>query len=96
MPILIIMGAVLDEMKMTPYVRLIWLMFVLGVLGWGLVRGQILSLDEQEFMVVAEAIGLNTRRRIFKHLVPDVLPQLIVTASMVLVLLSLQNLHCLS
>ena len=44
-------------------------------------RGQILSLREQEFMVAAEAIGLQARRRIFKHLIPNVMPQLIVTAT---------------
>ncbi len=85
MPILIIMGALFDAMKMKPYHRLAWLMVVLGVLGWAgvarLVRGQILSLREQEFMVAAEAIGLRTKRRIFTHLVPNVMPQLIVTAT---------------
>lgn len=85
MPILIIMGALFDSMKMKPYTRVMWLMVVLGVLGWAgvarLVRGQILSLREQEFMVAAEAIGLKTGRRIFKHLIPNVMPQLIVTAT---------------
>jgi len=85
MPILIILGALFDAMKMKPYTRVMWLMAVLGVLGWAgvarLVRGQILSLREQEFMVAAEAIGLKTKRRIFKHLVPNVMPQLIVTAT---------------
>lgn len=85
MPILIITGALFDAQKMTPYVRMVWMMVILGVLGWAgvarLVRGQILSLREQEFMVAAESIGLKTRRRIFKHLVPNVMPQLIVTAS---------------
>lgn len=85
MPILIILGALFDAMKMKPYTRVMWLMAVLGILGWAgvarLVRGQILSLREQEFMVAAEAIGLRTKRRIFKHLVPNVMPQLIVTAT---------------
>ncbi len=85
MPILIILGAMFDAMKLKPYVRLVWLMAVLGVLGWAgvarLVRGQILSLREQEFMVAAEAIGLKSKRRIFKHLIPNVMPQLIVTAT---------------
>lgn len=85
MPILIILGALFDALKMKPYTRVMWLMAVLGILGWAgvarLVRGQILSLREQEFMVAAEAIGLKTKRRIFKHLVPNVMPQLIVTAT---------------
>ena len=85
MPILIILGAFFDAAKMTPYVRLMWMMAVLGFLGWSgvarLVRGQILSLREQEFMVATDACGLSVRTRIFRHLVPNVMPQLIVTAT---------------
>ena len=65
---------------------MIWLMLILGFLGWAgiarLVRGQILSLREQEFMTATEATGLKVSRRIFKHLIPNVIPQLIVFASM--------------
>ena len=86
MPILIITGALFDELNMNYITRLIWMMAILGLLGWAgvarLVRGQILSLREQEFMVAAEASGLSTRRRIFSHLVPNVMPQLIVQATM--------------
>lgn len=85
MPILIIMGAYMDALKMNPYERLAWMMAILGILGWAsvarLVRGQILSLREQEFMVAAEATGVRVRKRIFRHLVPNVMPQLIVTAT---------------
>lgn len=85
-PILIIMGALFDALKMDPYVRLVWMMVALGVLGWAgiarLVRGQILSLREQEFMIAEEATGMRASRRIFRHLVPNVMPQLIVNATM--------------
>ena len=85
-PILIILGALFDKLKMDPYRRLIWLMATLGILGWALVarivRGQILSLREQEFMIAQEATGMRARRRIFRHLVPNVMPQLIVRATM--------------
>ena len=86
MPILIILGSLLDSLRMEPYVRLMWLMAVLGFLGWAsiarLVRGQILSLRDQDFMVATEASGLPVSRRIFRHLIPNVMPQLIVTATM--------------
>ncbi len=86
LPVLIILGAMFDAVRMAPYVRLFWLMAILGFLGWAsiarLVRGQILSLREQEFMVAAEAAGLPASRRIFRHLLPNVMPQLIVTATM--------------
>ena len=86
LPILIILGVLMDYQRLGPYPRLMVMMAVLGILGWAgiarLVRGQILSLREQEFMVAAEASGLKVRTRIFKHLVPNVMPQLIVSATM--------------
>ena len=85
-PILIILGAAMDALRVEPTARMALLMLVLGVLGWPtvarLVRGQILSLREQEFMTAAEAAGLRVRRRIFHHLIPNVIPQLIVTCTM--------------
>lgn len=85
-PVMIIIGAVMDDMKLDPTVRILLLMLILGVLGWTgiarVVRGQILSLREQDFMVAAEATGIRVSRRIFKHLVPNVMPLLIVQATM--------------
>lgn len=86
LPIMIILGAMMDAMRMDTYIRLLVMMAALGVMGWAgvarLVRGQILSLREQEFMVATEATGIKVRDRIFHHLVPNVMPQLIVQATM--------------
>lgn len=86
LPIIIILGAAMDALRMDPQIRMVWLMLILGFLGWAsiarLVRGQILSLREQEFMTATEATGLKVSRRIFKHLIPNVIPQLIVTMTM--------------
>ena len=86
MPIIIILGAVMDGMRVDPTMRMFYLMLILGFLGWPsiarLVRGQILSLREQEFMVAAEATGIKIHNRIFKHLIPNVIPQLIVVCTM--------------
>jgi peptide/nickel transport system permease protein len=46
------------------------------------VRGQIFSLREQDFMVAAEASGITVRRRIFRHLIPNVMPLLIINTTM--------------
>ena len=85
-PLLIILGAALDGMRVDPQLRMLYLMLVLGFLGWPgiarLVRGQILSLREQEFMTATESSGLRIYRRIFRHLIPNVIPQLIVTCTM--------------
>ena len=86
MPIIIILGAAMDALRVDPQVRMIYLMLLLGFLGWPgiarLVRGQILSLREQEFMTAAEATGIRASRRIRRHLIPNVIPQLIVTMTM--------------
>ena len=86
LPLMIILGAVMDELDVDPQVRIYYLMLVMGLMNWPhiarMVRGQILSLREQEFMIAAEATGLRVSKRIFKHLIPNVTPQLIVLATM--------------
>lgn len=86
MPLYIILGAIMDFWKIDPQLRIFVLCAMLGLLGWAsvarIVRGQILSLREQEFMTAAEALGISTHRRIFIHLIPNVIPQLIVFATM--------------
>ena len=86
LPLIIIIGAIMDSLKIDPQVRIYFLMFIMGFLGWPaiarLVRGQILSLREQEFMTATEALGISVPRRIFKHLIPNVIPQLIVMVTM--------------
>ncbi len=85
-PIMIILGSIMDAMRMDVYTRLFIMMAALGIMGWAgvarLVRGQILSFREQEFMIAAEATGIRVKDRIFKHLIPNVMPQLIVIATM--------------
>jgi len=86
MPLIIILGSAMDQMQVDPTIRMGYLMLILGFLGWPgvarLVRGQILSLREQEFMTATEACGISVSRRIFRHLVPNIMPQLIVNMTM--------------
>ena len=85
-PILLIIYTILDAAGVDPQFRIYLLMIYLTFISWPgtarLVRGQILSLREQEYMVAAEAMGYSTGRKIFKHLVPNVMPQLIVQMSL--------------
>ncbi len=91
-PILLIVGTIIDGLReggisMFDYqYKIYWLMGFLTLISWSgtarLVRGQILSLREQEYMVAAEAMGYSTGRKIFKHLVPNVMPQLIVSMTL--------------
>lgn len=85
-PILLIISTLLDSAGIDAKYRIYLLMIYLTLFSWTgtarLVRGQILSLREQEYMVAAEAMGYSTSRKIFKHLVPNVMPQLIVQMSL--------------
>lgn len=85
-PLYLILGSIMDYYKASATVRIYMLCVVISLIGWvqiaRIVRGQILSLREQEFMTAAEATGIRISRRIFKHLIPNVIPQMVVFASM--------------
>ncbi len=85
-PILLIISTILDASDVDAKYRIYLLMIYLTFISWTgtarLVRGQILSLREQEYMVAAESMGYSTARKIFKHLIPNVMPQLIVQMSL--------------
>lgn len=86
LPILLIASAVIDSLGVPGSARIYWLMVIITVFGWSgtarIVRGQILSLREQEFITATEVMGLPTWRKIFKHLIPNVMPQLIVSMTL--------------
>ncbi|MCF0246020.1 MAG: ABC transporter permease [Ileibacterium sp.] len=60
--------------------------FLIGALSWPglarLVRGQILTLREQEFMQACEALGFSDFSKITKHLLPNVISLVIVNATL--------------
>ncbi|MGD9631012.1 MAG: ABC transporter permease [Pyrinomonadaceae bacterium] len=62
------------------------LFFALGLVSWltmaRVVRGQILSLKNQEFVTAAKATGVSTFGIIFRHLVPNALGPVIVYATL--------------
>lgn len=86
LPMLMIVGVALEANDVDGIAKLYIMMAMLTLFGWAgtarLVRGQILSLREQEFMISAEAAGLPVWRKIFKHLIPNVMPQLIVSMTL--------------
>ncbi len=85
-PLLLLAGSLIDSLGVDGSMRIYYLMAILTLLGWAgtarIVRGQILYLREQEYMTAAEAMGLGTWRKIFRHLIPNVMPQLIVSMTL--------------
>ena len=86
LPILLIASVVIDSWEVETSMRIYYLMAIMTIFGWSgtarMVRGQILYLREQEFIVACEVMGIPVWRRIFKHLVPNIMPQLIVSMTL--------------
>jgi ABC-type dipeptide/oligopeptide/nickel transport system permease subunit len=59
---------------------------VIGVVSWTgiarVVRGQVLSLKERAFVEAARAVGCSDRRILWRHILPNVLPAILVLATM--------------
>ena len=66
--------------------RLFVIIFILGFIRWTglarLVRGQILSLREQEFILATKALGIKKRNQITRHLIPNVLAMVVVSGTL--------------
>jgi peptide/nickel transport system permease protein len=62
------------------------LAMIVASVGWGsvarLVRGEVLSVKERDFILATRSIGAKDRRLMLRHLLPNVLPVLIVAASL--------------
>lgn len=59
---------------------------VIGILGWmptaRIVRGSVLSIKEKEFIEAADSIGVRQLTIMFKHILPNVLSPIIVSATL--------------
>ena len=59
------------------------IILAMTITGWigmsRLVRGQILKLKNQEFVLAARTLGASSNRLIFKHLIPNTLGAIIIT-----------------
>lgn len=65
----------------------IWnIMVIIGLTGWmgvaRLVRAEFLSLRERDFVVAARALGASDTRLIFRHLLPNALSPVLVSATL--------------
>jgi peptide/nickel transport system permease protein len=61
------------------------IMVVIGLIGWTgvaqLVRGEFLRLGEQEFILAGRALGFSPARIIFRHVLPNALAPVLVSAT---------------
>ena len=75
----------LDQLAKAQFYALILILVVFGWMGLArLIRGQVLSLREREFIQAAEVIGVPTRRILFKELLPNLVAPIVVAISLAL------------
>lgn len=62
------------------------LMLIIGLMGWPtisrIVRGEILSIRNEEFIIAAQMIGVRPARIIFRHILPNILAPIIIYATL--------------
>ena len=71
--------------RTTTYVDLVVVFAALSLINWPgyarLIRGQILSLREKEFVVAARAVGLTGRQIVLRHILPNALGPIVVAVT---------------
>ncbi len=85
LPLAMILSALIGH-SMSPRQRIFLIMFILGILSWPglqrLVRAQILSIREQEYVLAARALGVKEGKIIFRHILPNVFSAIIVSTTL--------------
>ena len=65
---------------------LVTMIIALSITGWvrmaRIVRGEVLSIKNQEYVLAARTLGANTNHLIFKHLIPNAMGSIIVTMTL--------------
>lgn len=85
LPLAITVSAVVG-VRVPPEQKMYIVMLIIGLLSWPglarMVRGQILSLREQEFVLAAKALGIRDSKIIWRHLIPNTVGYIIVSATL--------------
>ncbi|MFV0479618.1 MAG: ABC transporter permease subunit [Anaerorhabdus sp.] len=85
LPLAITLSALIST-SLSQNQRLILIMCILGVLSWPslarMVRGQILSEREKDYVLAARSLGLKESKIILKHILPNVINVVIVSMTL--------------
>jgi len=85
LPFAMILSSLIGN-SLTSNQRIFMIMVILGLLSWPglqrLVRAQILSIREQEYVTAAKSVGIKQTSIIFKHILPNVVSVIIVSATL--------------
>lgn len=79
LPILLVVAALIGP----GFINIVVILVVFGWMGISrVVRSQVLSIKEQEYIQASRALGVKTPRIIFRHVLPNTLAPIIVNASL--------------
>jgi len=85
-PSLFLILIIIAVFEKVPVPRILLIVVVLGLTSWmgiaRLVRGEVLTLKQREFVLAARAIGLGHFRILFRHILPNTLTPIIVNATL--------------
>ncbi len=85
LPFVMILSSLIGN-ALTSQQRVYLIMVILGLLSWTglqrLVRAQVLSVREQEYVIAAKALGIKQSNIIFKHIIPNVISVILVHATL--------------
>ncbi len=86
LPFALVLSAILRQTDVKEDTRIFLIMVVLGILQWTglarLIRGQVLSEREKEFVLAAQSMGVPERRIAFRHILPNVVSVIIVSLTL--------------
>lgn len=86
LPFALVLSAILRQTDVKEDTRIFLIMVVLGILTWTglarLIRGQVLSEREKEFVLAAQSMGVPESRIAFKHILPNVISVIIVSLTL--------------
>jgi peptide/nickel transport system permease protein len=86
LPLLLVLTGIVAATSTKASLNFTSIVLIIGVLSWmsvaRLVRGQFLSLREQEFAEAARAIGARDARIVMKHLLPNAVAPIVVQATL--------------
>lgn len=85
LPFAMILSSLIGN-SMTSSQRVYFIMLVLGLLSWPglqrLVRAQVLSVREQEYVTAARSLGIKKFNIVFRHILPNVISVILVNATL--------------
>ncbi len=86
LPRLVLLLAIIGLVRIKGVASIFMIVAILGLTGWmgvaRIVRGQVLSLKEREFIQAAHALGFGPARIVFRHLIPNAMAPVIVYCSL--------------